>query len=136
MKKINIGFVCVHNSCRSIMAEAICRKKYPAMFNVYSAGIIQQNHVNQDALATLKRNYHISGDFNSKLVDTLPKLDILITMGCNVECPFLPCTYREDFDISDPSHKNNDIFDLTAKIIELKIDILVLKINHQIINIK
>ncbi|MGL5021409.1 MAG: low molecular weight phosphatase family protein [Mycoplasmatales bacterium] len=133
MEKIKIGFICVHNSCRSIMAEAICRDKYNDLFEVYSAGTHKNENVNQDAIRTLKRNYNIEGDFNSKLIDKLPELDIVITMGCNVDCPNLPSKYREDFGLDDPSFKEDYIFDLTSKIIELKIDVLVLKLKANII---
>ncbi len=128
--KIKIGFICVHNSCRSIIAEGICQDKYGDMFEVYSGGTEEYVGPKPDALKVLKDAYNIEGDFSSKLIDTLPELDIVITMGCNVECPSLPAKYREDFGIDDPSGKNEEIFNLTAKIIELKIDLLVSKIKH------
>lgn len=129
MKKINIGFICVHNSCRSIMAEAICRDKYGDIFAVYSGGTEKGCSVKQDAVDTVERLYNIQGDFKSKHIDTLPKLDIVVTMGCNVNCPNLPAKYRTDFGLDDPSGKGQEIYDLTAKLIEQKIDNLVLKIN-------
>lgn len=136
MSKIKIGFICVHNSCRSIMAEALCKHKYSDIFEVYSAGTMKNDQVNLDALKTLEKNYNITGEFNSKLVDTLPELDIVITMGCNVSCPMLKSKYRQDFELDDPTNKDEEIFNLTAKIIELKIDLLVadLKLNNIVIN--
>lgn len=128
MEKIKIGFICVHNSCRSIMAEGICREKYGEIFEVYSGGTEENNVVKQDALTTLKNVYDIEGEFSSKLIDTLPELDVVVTMGCNVDCPHLPSKYREDFGIDDPSHKSLEIFELSAKLIEAKIDLLALKI--------
>lgn len=135
MKKYSIGFICVHNSCRSIMAEAIAKAKYGELFDVYSGGTDYNEHVNAQALETLEREYQITGNFHSKLIDTLPPLDIVITMGCNVSCPNLPSKYREDFGLDDPSRKSDEIFTLTAKIIELKIDLLVQKIRHGEIHI-
>ncbi len=128
MKKLKIGFICVHNSCRSIIAEGLCREKYGEMFEVYSGGTEEYDAPKPDAINVLKRKYDIEGDFSSKLIETLPSLDIVITMGCNVQCPTLPSSYREDFGIDDPSGQSEQIFDLTAKIIELKIDLLVKKI--------
>lgn len=130
MKKIKIGFICVHNSCRSIMAEAICKNKYSDMFEVYSGGT-ELSVVKQDALDCLKRNYNIEGEFRSKLVDELPKLDILVTMGCNVNCPYHPADVRLDFGVGDPSGLDTTIFDLTAKLIEVKIDNLVLELKNK-----
>lgn len=135
MKKIKVGFICVHNSCRSIMAEGIARHKYSDIFEVYSAGTEENDKVNEQAILTLNNEYGIVGEFHSKLVNELPELDIVITMGCNVECPFLPSKYREDFGIDDPSKKSDEIFKLTAKIIELKIDLLVMKIKNELISI-
>lgn len=128
MEKIKIGFICVHNSCRSIMAEGIAGSKYSDIFEVYSGGTEENNVVKQDAIDTLERVYGITGEFSSKLIDTLPELDIVVTMGCNVSCPTLQSKYREDFGIDDPSHKSQEIFDLSAKLIEAKIDLLALKI--------
>lgn len=130
MKKLKIGFICVHNSCRSIIAEGICRDKYSDMFEVYSGGTEEYDAPKPDAIKVLKDVYNIEGEFSSKLIDTLPELDIVITMGCNVQCPTLPSKYREDFGIDDPSGKNEEIFKLTSEIIELKIDRLVSKIKH------
>lgn len=130
MEKIKIGFICVHNSCRSIMAEGICRDKYGDIFEVYSGGTEENEFVKPDALTTLKNVYGIEGEFSSKLIDTLPPLDIVITMGCNVSCPTLASKYREDFGIDDPSHKSLEIFELSAKLIEAKIDLLATKIKH------
>lgn len=135
MEKIKIGFICVHNSCRSIMAEGICKQKYDDMFEVYSGGTQKKDNVNSDAVDTLKRQYDIHGEFKSKVVSNLPELDIVITMGCNVNCPSLPSKYREDFGIDDPTNKEEEIFNLTAKIIELKIDILVMKLKSEKIQI-
>ncbi len=125
MNKLKIGFICVHNSCRSIIAEGICREKYGELFEVYSGGTEKYDSPKQDAINVLKRQYSIEDNFTSDLIDTLPELDIVVTMGCNVDCPYLPSKYRCDFGIDDPSGMSEQIFDLTAKIIELKIDILV-----------
>ncbi len=125
MKKIKIGFICVHNSCRSIIAEGIAREKYSDVFEVYSGGTEEYAGPKPGALKVLKDEYNIESDFSSKLISTLPELDIVVTMGCNVNCPSLPAKYRVDFGIDDPSGMDEQIFKLTAKIIELKIDLLV-----------
>ncbi len=130
MEKLKIGFICVHNSCRSIIAEGICQEKYSDIFDVYSGGTEEYDAPKPDAIKVLKDVYSIEGDFSSKLIETLPELDIVITMGCNVQCPTLPSKYREDFGIDDPSGKNEEIFKLTAEIIELKIDRLVSQLKH------
>jgi len=130
MEKLNIAFVCVHNSCRSQMAEAICKSKYSEYFNAFSAGTHIKDKINQDAVAIVKKKFNI--DMNetqrNKLIDELPAIDIVITMGCNVDCPYLACRYREDFGLTDPSGENEFVFDLTVDLIDEKIKNLVLRL--------
>ena len=57
----------------------------------------------------------------SKLIDKIPEVDVVITMGCNVSCPWLPCNYREDWGLEDPSGKNEEEFVKTQEIIFNKI---------------
>jgi arsenate reductase len=47
---------------------------------------------------------------HSKLLSEIPPVDIVITMGCNVECPNLPCKYREDWGLNDPTGKSDEEF--------------------------
>lgn len=121
MKKV--AFICVHNSCRSQMAEALGKKLASDIFESYSAGTETKPKINQDAVRIMKVLYDIDMEKEqySKLLADIPPVDIVITMGCNVECPFLPCSYREDWGLDDPTGKSNDEFIMTAKIIENKI---------------
>ncbi len=121
-----IGFICVHNSCRSQMAEAICKQEFSDYFEAYSAGTNLKSEINPDAVITINNMYQVDiskTQFN-KLIDDIPDLDIVITMGCNVECPHLPCKYREDFGLEDPTGHELFSFELTAEIIRLKLEIL------------
>lgn len=132
MKKLKIAFICVHNSCRSQMAEAITNLKYKDLFEAYSAGTHLKDEINQDAVKTIIKLYDF--DMNkyqkNKLIDEIGEMDIIITMGCNVDCPNLPSKYRMDFGLDDPSGKDSEIFELTAKLIDEKINNLYLKIKY------
>jgi len=123
MKKLKVAFVCVHNSCRSQMAEAISKLIAEDSFEAYSAGTETKPQINQDAVAVIKELYGV--DMNatqrSKLLSDIPPVDIVVTMGCNVDCPYLPCRHREDWGLEDPTGKNKDEFTKTAKLIEEKI---------------
>lgn len=121
MKKV--AFICVHNSCRSQMAEALGKKLASDIFESYSAGTETKPKINQDAVRIMKVLYDIDMEKEqySKLLADIPPVDIVITMGCNVQCPFLPCSYREDWGLDDPTGKSDDEFIMTAKIIENKI---------------
>lgn len=121
--KLKVAFICVHNSCRSQMAEALGRHLASDVFDSYSAGTETKPQINQDAVRLMKDIYGIDMEKtqHSKLLDEIPPVDIVITMGCNVECPYLPCKYREDWGLDDPSGKDDDEFKKTIQIIEQKV---------------
>ena len=112
MKKPKVAFICVHNSCRSQIAEAFGKEFAGDVFESYSAGTETKPHINQDAVRLMKRDHGIDMERAqySKLLDELPEIDIVITMGCNVKCPFLPCKYREDWGLEDPSGQEDKVF--------------------------
>ena len=123
-----VAFVCVHNSCRSQMAEALAKKYGQGVLEPYSAGTEQVDQINQDAVRIMKDRYSIDmeEDQHSKLIDELPEVDYLITMGCNVECPFLPFRVRrEDWDLDDPSGQSDEAFHKVIDMIEMKMQTLV-----------
>ncbi|MCQ4936438.1 arsenate reductase ArsC [Anaerotignum propionicum] len=118
-----IAFVCVHNSCRSQIAEALCRHFAGDVFECYSAGTETKPLINQDAVRLVKELYGIDMEKTqySKLLADIPPVDIVVTMGCNVECPFLPCKHREDWGLNDPSGMDDNMFLETISLIKDKI---------------
>lgn len=123
MTKKKVAFICVHNSCRSQIAEAFGKYYADNIFESYSAGTEVKIQINQDAVRLMKKNYEIDMEKTQKpkLLDDIPKVDIIITMGCNVECPFLPCEYREDWGLEDPTGKSDEEFIKVIEIIRKKI---------------
>ncbi len=121
MKKA--AFICVHNSCRSQIAEALCRKLASDVFESYSAGTETKPKINQDAVRLMKQVHGIDMEETqySKLLSDIPEVDVVITMGCNVQCPFLPCSHWEDWGLEDPTGKSDDTFLETIHLIEEKI---------------
>lgn len=107
-----VAFVCVHNSCRSQIAEALGKHLASDVFESYSAGTETKPQINQDAVRLMKQVYDIDMELtqHSKLLSNIPPVDIVITMGCNVQCPTLPCKYREDWGLDDPTGKSDDEF--------------------------
>lgn len=132
MLLIRAAFVCVHNSCRSQMAEAIARLLAADVFEAYSAGTEIKTKINQDAVRIMKELHNIDMEERQypKLLADIPEVDIVITMGCGVECPWLPCRYREDWGLEDPTGKEDEAFTRTAKMIEQK----VLELKKRILN--
>ena len=119
-----VAFICVHNSCRSQIAEALGRHLAANVFESYSAGTERKDHINPDAVRLMKQIYHIDMEAegqHSKLLSDLPNVDVVITMGCNVQCPSLPCKWREDWGLEDPTGKPDAAFLQTIRLIEEKI---------------
>lgn len=122
--KPKVAFVCVHNSCRSQMAEAISKLQAADVFEAYSAGTETKPQINQDAVAIIKELYNVDMNLTqkSKLISEIPPVDVVITMGCNVNCPYLPSKFREDWGLEDPTGKDKEEFIKTAKTIEQKVN--------------
>lgn len=121
-KKPVVAFVCVHNSCRSQMAEALGRHLAADVFTSCSAGTETVPRINPDAVRLMKEIYGIGmKDQYSKTLDKLPPVDVLITMGCNVRCPALPCRRREDWGLEDPTGKSDEEFRKVIAVIEEKV---------------
>lgn len=120
---IKVAFICIHNSCRSQIAEALGRYLASDVFESYSAGTETKPRINQDAVRLMKRLYGIDMEATqySKLLSDIPPVDIVITMGCHVECPFLPCKYREDWGLDDPTGKSDEEYNKVISQIESKI---------------
>lgn len=123
MNKPKAAFICVHNSCRSQMAEALGKHFAADVFESYSAGTETKPSINQDAVRIMKNIYGIDMEKTqySKLLNEIPPVDIVITMGCNVQCPYLACKYREDWGLEDPTGQADEAFIKTAQLIEAKI---------------
>ena len=130
MKKV--AFICVHNSCRSQMAEALGKLYAGDVFESYSAGTELRDTINQDAARIFKALYKV--DMNethkSKLLEDIPEVDIVVKMGCNVVCPFLPSKHEEDWGLEDPTGKSDEEFIKTAKFIEEKVKDLARRIKN------
>ena len=121
MKKV--AFICVHNSCRSQIAEALGKKLAGDVFESYSAGTETKPRINQDAVRLMNQVHGIDMEATqySKLLEDIPSVDVVITMGCNVRCPFLPCSHREDWGLEDPTGCSDEVFLNTIQRIEEKI---------------
>ena len=119
-----VAFICVHNSCRSQIAEALGRHLASDVFESYSAGTETKPRINPDAVRLMKQVHGIDMEAegqHSKRLKDIPAVDVVITMGCNVQCPFLPCSWREDWGLEDPTGKPDEAFLETIARIEEKI---------------
>lgn len=125
MKKA--AFICVHNSCRSQIAEALGKHLAADVFESYSAGTETKPQINQDAVRIMKELYEIDMEKTqySKLISDIPDPDIAISMGCNVGCPFIGRTFDDNWGLEDPTGKSDEEF--KAVISQIEKNILLLK---------
>ena len=136
-KKPVVAFVCVHNSCRSQIAEAFGKELCGDVFESCSAGTETKPEINRDAVRIMKEKYNIDMERTqySKLIKDIPNPDIVITMGCNVKCPNIPCKYREDWGLDDPTGKSDEEFINVIEKIRIKITELSERIAQNKLNI-
>ena len=122
MKK-KVAFICVHNSCRSQIAEALGKHLASDVFESYSAGTETKPQINQDAVRMMKKLYGIDMEKTqySKLLLDIPEPDIAISMGCNVGCPFIGRGFDDNWGLEDPTEKSDEAFEETIKQIEVNI---------------
>ncbi len=128
--KLKVAFICVHNSCRSQIAEALGKYFASDVFESYSAGTETKPQINQDAVRLVKKIYNIDMEQTqySKLITELPEVDITVKMGCNVICPFVDSKYEEDWGLNDPTGKNDEEFEAVIAEIEKKVKELAAKL--------
>ena len=125
-RKLKIAFVCVHNSCRSQIAEALGKKFMGDRYDFYSCGTELKPRINQDAVRLIKDMYQIDmeQDQYSKLVQDIPQVDIAISMGCNVTCPYIGKDFDDNLNLDDPTGKSDEEFIKVIKEIEKRIKTL------------
>ncbi len=128
--KPKAAFICVHNSCRSQIAEAISKLIAGDVFESYSAGTEIKSNINPDAVRLIKQKYDVNMEETqyNKLIKDIPEPDILITMGCNVVCPYISSQYSEDWGLQDPTGKSDEEFLLVINKIENNIRDLMYKL--------
>ena len=127
-----IAFICTHNSCRSQIAEAFGKALASDAFESWSAGTEIKDQINPDAVRIMKERYGIdmikNGQHNKTLAE-LPSVDGVVTMGCGVECPFLPCKWRVDWGLDDPMGQADAAYlkpmeEIRQKVLDLRQQVL------------
>ena len=120
MDKKKVAFICVHNSCRSQMAEALGKYLAGEQFEFYSAGTETKTRINQDAVRLMKQLYGIDMEQTqySKTIDKIPTPDIVISMGCDVGCPYIGKPFDNNWGLSDLTGQSDDVFIEVIKQIE------------------
>lgn len=127
MDKKKIAFICVHNSCRSQIAEALAKYFASDVMECYSAGTEKKPQINQSVVRLLKQMYGIDmeKDQYSKLIDDIPVPDIAISMGCDVGCPYIGKAFDDNWGLIDPTGQSDEVF--KTVIAQIEKNILLLK---------
>lgn len=123
MSKPKVAFICVHNSCRSQIAEALGKHLASDVFDSYSAGTETKPRINPDAVRIMKQLYGIDMEQTqySKLITDIPEPDLAISMGCNVGCPFIGRPFDDNWGLPDPTGQSDEEFIRVIKEIETRI---------------
>lgn len=121
--KKTVAFICIHNSCRSQIAEALGKYLAGDKFDFYSAGTETKPLINQDAVRLMKELYGIDMERTqySKTIHQIPVSDIVISMGCDVGCPYIGRAFDDNWNLSDPTGQSDEIFIKVIKQIEINI---------------
>ncbi|UJF16477.1 arsenate reductase ArsC [Jeotgalibaca sp. MA1X17-3] len=130
--KTKVAFICIHNSCRSQMAEGLARQFGSDILESYSAGTEEYPEVKPLAVEVMEeKGISMDKQYPKLLTDIPAEVDILITMGCGVECPYVPARHREDWGLEDPSGGPIEDFRDTRDLIEEKVKDLIERIKNK-----
>jgi len=105
MTRPTVLFVCVHNAGRSQMAAGFLRDLSGGSIDVLSAGSMPGDQINPVAVEAMAEvGIDIAGEQPKKLsTDAVQASDVVITMGCGDECPYVPGKRYEDWELTDPA---------------------------------
>ena len=119
-ERLKVAFICVHNSCRSQIAEALGKHFAADVFESYSAGSETKPQINHDAVRLMKDIYGIDMEQSqySKTFDSIPEPDISISMGCDVGCPYIGRAFDDNWGLNDPTGQSDAVFRETINQIE------------------
>jgi len=113
------------------MAEAWAKFLGSDILEAYSAGTVENHELKPLAVKVMdEAGIDMSGHYPKLLSDIPEEVDILITMGCNVSCPFVPTNHREDWGLTDPSGWSIDEFRITRDLIKEKVENLILRVKN------
>ena len=118
--KDKVAFICVHNSCRSQIAEALGKHCSGDKYDFYSAGTETKPQIDKDAVRLMKRLYSIDMEQTqySKTIDSIPVPDTVISMGCEVGCPYIGRAFDDNWGLPDPTGQSDEVFVEVIKQIE------------------
>ena len=105
-----ILFACIHNSGRSVAARVLAEHYGAGAVEAISAGSAPKGSVNPVVAQVLaERGLSVEREQPTKLgTDTVQAADVVVTMGCGEECPYVPGKRYEDWQVEDPAGQDLD----------------------------
>ena len=106
----NVLFVCLHNAGRSQMSEALFERAAGGRHQAASAGTIPAEHVHPEVIEVMRElEVDLSRRIPRRLTAELAEwADLIVTMGCGDECPYVPGKRYLDWDLPDPKGRPLD----------------------------
>jgi protein-tyrosine-phosphatase len=100
-------FVCLHNAGRSQMSEALFARAAENRHQAESAGTMPAERVHPEVVEAMRElGIDLAGRRPQKLTrEAAERADVVVTMGCGDECPYIPGKRYVDWDLEDPKGK-------------------------------
>src|SRR4051812_49855464 len=126
-------FVCLHNAGRSQMSEALFAREAGGRHQAESAGTAPAERVHPEGVSAMR-------ELGIDLAERTPKqlqreaaerADVVVTMGCGDECPYIPGKRYLDWDFEDPKGKSLDEVRRTRDEIAVRVRGLVAELDGQ-----
>jgi protein-tyrosine-phosphatase len=101
----HVLFVCLHNAGRSQMSQALFERAAGRRHRSSSAGTTPGDRVHPEVIEAMGEvGIDLSSRIPQRLTNELAaQADVVVTMGCGDECPFIPGKHYLDWDLDDPS---------------------------------
>jgi arsenate reductase (thioredoxin) len=124
-------FVCLHNAGRSQMSEALFRRAAEGRHEARSAGTTPADQVHPEVIEAMRE---LGIDLSERRPHRLSRedaewADVVVTMGCGDECPYIPGKRYLDWDLEDPKGKPLDAVRATRDEIERRVQALVAELD-------
>jgi arsenate reductase (thioredoxin) len=103
-------FVCLHNAGRSQMSQALFERAAEGRHRALSAGTTPGERVHPEVVEVMRELGIDLGDRIPKALTTqlAEQADVVVTMGCGDECPYIPGKRYLDWDLEDPKGRPVD----------------------------
>jgi len=130
----HVVFVCLHNAGRSQMSQALFEQAADGRHTASSAGTRPANRVHPEVIEVMR-------ELGIEVADRRPRLltrelaehaDVVVTMGCGDECPFIPGKRYVDWDLPDPADRPIEEVRATRDEIKRRVEQLIAELDAEL----